>query len=294
MIAGVRLRRQTRATAHLRWRTSMIVGAGLITVILVGVVFSSLLEPYSPTKQDLSASLVPPIFAGGTARHLLGTDLLGRDVWSQLLTGGRVSLLIAAVALSIQVSLGTVLGLLAGYLGGWVDQLIMRIADIQFALPGLVALLAAVAIFGPSVTKLILFLGIAGWPIYARVVRGQVLSLREQDFIEAARALGATRRRIMLHHILPNILTTLIILATISVPDVILAEATLSFLGLGVPPQTPTWGSLVNAGQPYISTAWWISVFPGLAILTLVLSINLVGDGLRDLLDPRVRRQVAR
>jgi peptide/nickel transport system permease protein len=157
-----------------------------------------------------------------------------------------------------------------------------------------VALLAAVAIFGPSIPKLILFLGFAGWPIYARVVRGQVLSLREQDFIEAARALGATRRRIMVRHMLPNFVTTLVILATISVPDVILTEATLSFLGLGVPPQTPTWGSLVNSGQLYISTAWWISVFPGVAILLLVLSINLVGDGLRDLLDPRVRRQVIR
>jgi len=273
------------------WRhASLIVGGILAGSMVSAVLLANLIAPYDPQSVDLTASLRPPVFAGGTGAHLLGTDRLGHDVLSRVLFGGRVSLMVAITAFVIQGSIGTTLGLVAGYLGGRADQVIMRIAEIQLAIPGLIALLAAVAIFGPSLGKLILFLGVAGWPGYARIVRSQVLSIRERDFVTAARALGATKRRIMLRHVFPNVLTSIVVVATITIPSVILAEASLSFLGLGVPPDVPTWGSLVNEGRPFLSTAWWISTFPGLAIVLLVLGVNLLGDALRDALDPRLRR----
>jgi peptide/nickel transport system permease protein len=207
-----------------------------------------------------------------------------------VLFGGRTSLLVALVAFLIQGVVGTTLGLLAGYIGGRVDLFVMRVAEIQLAIPGLIALLAAVAMFGPSVGLLVLFLGVSGWPAYARIVRSQVLSLRERDFVTAAQALGASRRRILARHVFPNVLTSVVVVATISIPAVILAEASLSFLGLGVPPDVPTWGSMVNDGRGFLGTAWWISTFPGIAILFLVLGVNLLGDALRDALDPRLRR----
>ncbi|MCI0425961.1 MAG: ABC transporter permease [Actinobacteria bacterium] len=273
------------------WRhKSAIFGLILFGSMLIGALLAGWVSPYDPGAQDLSASLQPPAFAGGSTEHLLGTDRLGRDILSRVLHGGRISLLVAVAAFAIQSTVGTLLGLLSGYLGGRVDQVIMRIADIQLALPGLVALLAAVAIFGPSLFNLILFLGIAGWPGYARIVRSEVLSLRERDFVEAARVLGATRGRILRAHILPNVLTSLIVIATIATPGVILAEASLSFLGLGAPPDVPTWGTMVNDGRPFIATAWWVSMFPGLAIVVTVLGINLLGDTIRDVMDPRSRR----
>jgi peptide/nickel transport system permease protein len=273
------------------WRNkSAIVGLVLFGSMFLGAVFAGLLAPHDPGAQNLAASLQPPAFAGGTTEYMLGTDRLGRDILSRLLYGGRISLLVAGAAFLIQGTLGTTLGLVSGYFGGRVDQVIMRIADIQLALPGLVALLAAVAIFGPSLVNLILFLGIAGWPGYARIVRSEVLSLRERDFVEAARALGSTKRRILRTHLLPNVLTSLIVVATIATPGVILAEASLSFLGLGAPPDVPTWGSMVNDGRQFLATAWWVSTFPGLAIVITVLGINLLGDSLRDVLDPRSRR----
>jgi peptide/nickel transport system permease protein len=258
--------------------------------MLVGVVFAGLIAPHDPAAQDLSAGLEPPWFAGGTSKHLLGTDRLGHDIFSRVLFGGRPSLLIALVAFLIQGLIGTTLGLVAGYVGGRVDLVIMRVAEIQLAIPGLIALLAAVAVFGPSVGLLVLFLGISGWPGYARIVRSQVLSLRERDFVTAAHALGGSRRRILVRHIFPNVLTSIVVVATISIPGVILAEASLSFLGLGVPPDVPTWGSMVNDGRGFLSTAWWIATFPGAAILVVVLGVNLLGDALRDALDPRLRR----
>jgi peptide/nickel transport system permease protein len=270
--------------------TSGVVGAALAGTMVISVVLAGLIAPHDPSAQDLSAGLEPPWFAGGSREHLLGTDRLGHDILSRVLFGGRTSLLVALVAFLIQGVVGTTLGLLAGYIGGRVDLFVMRVAEIQLAIPGLIALLAAVAMFGPSVGLLVLFLGVSGWPAYARIVRSQVLSLRERDFVTAAQALGASRRRILARHVFPNVLTSVVVVATISIPAVILAEASLSFLGLGVPPDVPTWGSMVNDGRGFLGTAWWISTFPGIAILFLVLGVNLLGDALRDALDPRLRR----
>ena len=248
-------------------------------------------SPADPIRNSLLDRLTPPMWlAGRSARHPLGTDTLGRDVASRLLHGARVSLVVGLAAVAVAGTLGVALGLLAGYYRGWLDDVLMRVGDVQLAFPVLLLGVAVLAVLGPGERNLILVLGVSGWITYARIVRGETLSLGEREFVEAARALGARDRYLLARHILPNVLPPITVVATFSVARVIIAEASLSFLGLGMPPPAPSWGAMLDEGRNYITTGWWLALFPGLAILLLVLGINLVGDWLRDLLDPRMER----
>jgi peptide/nickel transport system permease protein len=267
-----------------------LVGGVLVGSIALAAVLAPWLAPYDPSAQAIVRRLRPPIWAAGTLEHVLGTDSLGRDVLSRLLFGARVSLLVGLSAVAVQGAVGTVLGLTAGYFKGRVDLLIMRLADLQLSIPPLVLAIGVIAVLGSSLTNIILILGLTGWPYYGRLVRSEVLSIRERDFVLAARAVGASDSTILWRHVFPNVTTSLTVAATFAVPLMIIAEASLSFLGLGVPPSVPTWGSMVADGRDFLGTAWWIATLPGIAILLTVLGINLFGDGLRDALDPRTRR----
>jgi peptide/nickel transport system permease protein len=267
----------------------MVVGAVLVAAVIFAALAAPWLASADPSAQDISNRVKPPL----TGANLLGTDSLGRDMLSRLLFGGRVSLVVGLTAVVIQGSLGAVLGLAAGYFKGGVDMLIMRLADLQLSIPSLVLAIAVTALVGPSLLNVILLLGFTGWPYYARLARSETLSMRERDFVLAARAIGASHATILRRHILPNIATSLIVAATFSVPLMIVLEASLSFLGLGVPPSVPTWGAMVADGRDYLAVAWWIATLPGLAILLAVIGINLLGDGLRDLLDPRTHLYAA-
>jgi peptide/nickel transport system permease protein len=258
--------------------------------MVLGAIFAPLIAPYDPLQTSLSARLQPPAFAGGTDAHLLGTDKLGRDVLSRIIYGARVSLSVSLLVILITGSIGTTLGIVSGYFGGWTDSVIMRVTDVSLAFPAiLVALLLAVTL-GPSFTTVVLAISLLGWAAYARLIRSEVLKLRNADFVAQARIIGCSPGRIMLTHIFPNVVNPLLILATLSVGLVILIESALSYLGAGIPPPTPTWGSMVSDGRGLIDTAWWISFFPGLAIGMVVLSGNFLGDWLRDRLDPRLRQ----
>jgi peptide/nickel transport system permease protein len=264
--------------------------AAVLLLMLGAAIFASQLAPYDPLQTSLSQRLAPPAFAGGTEAHLLGTDKLGRDVLSRIIFGARVSLSVSLLVILVTATIGTALGILGGYLGGWVDSLLMRITDISLAFPGiLIALLLAVTL-GPSFTTVVLAISLLGWAPYARLIRGDVLKLRNADFVLQARIIGCSPMRIMLTHIFPNIVNPLLILATLSVGLIILVESALSYLGAGIPPPTATWGSMVSDGRGLIDTAWWISFFPGLAIGLVVLAGNFLGDWLRDRLDPRLRQ----
>ncbi|MFI5266319.1 MAG: ABC transporter permease [Chloroflexota bacterium] len=262
---------------------SAIIGVALVGLVGLGAILAGWLAPHDPLAQDLSLGLRPPL----SAAFPLGSDSLGRDLLSRILFGARVSLAIGVSAVLVQGSLGTLLGLLAGYIGGTADMAIMRLADLQLSIPPLILAIGVMAVVGPSVANLILILGVAGWPYYARLVRSEVLSLRQREFIEAARCIGCRDSGILLRHVLPNVAASLIVLATFFVPLMIIQEAVLSFVGLGVPPSVPSWGSMVADGRDFLSTAWWIATLPGLAIFATVVGINLVGDWLRDVLDPR-------
>jgi ABC-type dipeptide/oligopeptide/nickel transport system permease subunit len=261
---------------------------GLATVVALYAValLAPLVAPYDPVVHgDLAtAAYLPP----GTA-HWLGTDQFGRDVLSRIIFGARISLAIGLFATGLAVVLGSLLGAIAGYVGGTADALIMRFTDMVMAFPRLVLLILIIALFEPSLAVIILVLGLTQWPGTARLVRGEVLSLREREFVQAARALGFGRARIIIRHLLPNVLAPVIVAATLGIGNTIVLEAGLSFLGLGVQPPTPSWGTLVADGRQSLLGAWWIATFPGLAIVVTVLAFNLVGDGLRDALDPRVR-----
>lgn len=268
-------------------------GLGVITAALLVAVFAPALAPADPVKNRLLDRLTPPMWAqGGTARHPLGTDTLGRDVLSRLLHGARVSLIVGLAAVLVAGVVGVALGLVAGYRGGWADDLLMRLGDIQLAFPVLLLGVAVIAVLGASLTNMILVLGASGWVTYARIARGETLSLKERDFVAAARALGAPSGHVVTRHLLPNILPPLMVVTTFSVARTIIAEASLSFLGLGLPPPTPSWGAMLDEGRNYITTGWWLALFPGLAILVLVLAINLCGDWLRDALDPRIEKGI--
>ncbi len=260
-----------------------LVGLSIVLIIVIIAIFADYIAPYDPLKVDLSKYLLPP-----SKEHLLGTDEFGRDILSRIIFGARVSLQIGFFAQVISISLGTVLGLLAGFYGGWVDDLIMRIVEILFAFPFLLFVIAVVAVFGPGIQNLYLAVALIGWAGVSRIVRGQVLSLRERDFVASARAVGAGTWRILFKHILPNALSPIIIEATLGMGGMIMLEAGLSFLGLGVQAPTPSWGSMVQAGLAYMRSAWWYPVFPGIVIMIVVFGFNLLGDGLRDALDPRL------
>jgi peptide/nickel transport system permease protein len=245
------------------------------------------ISPWNPQAQELSRRLIPPSWLSGP--HPLGTDAVGRDLLSNILFGLRVSLIFGVLSIAISVVLGVGAGVAAGYYRGRLDAVLMRAADMQLSLPFLLVALAAAAIWGRGLFKLIVVIGVIGWAEFGRTVRGSTLAVREKEFVEGARALGAADRRIMMRHILPNVLTPVIVLISVAMPRVIVAEATLSFLGLGVPLTTPSLGLLIDGGYKYLfSGAWWPSIMPGLVLMLLVVGINLVGDWLRDALDPRL------
>ncbi len=266
-------------------------GLSILASLCLGVLLTPFLAPTDPTAQpafqaagDLALRLAPP-----SMQHLMGTDQASRDVLTRILYGARISLGIGISAVAVSVSVGTLLGGVAGYWGGWMDVAVMRCVDVFMAFPRIVILIVLVAVFQPSVLLVIGALALTQWPFTARIVRGEILTLKEREFAEAARALGYSRRRILFRHLLPNALAPVIVVAALGIGNTIVLEAGLSFLGLGVQPPTPSWGSMVNDGWSHLFDAWWISVFPGLAIVLTVLAFNLVGDGLRDVMDPRGR-----
>ena len=268
------------------------IGAAIVGLVVLAAIAAPLLATTDPIEQDLSVALKPPFWLeDGSFAHPLGTDHLGRDVYSRLVYGAQVSLTISVLAALLGAVVGVAAGLAAGYLGGRVDMVIMRIVDLNLAFPLILLALAVVALLGASLRNLVIVMAITTWMIYARVVRGVSLTLREQEFIQAVRALGARDARIIIRHILPNVAAPILVIWTLEVARVILMESALSFLGLGVPPPTPTWGRMLAEGRDYLTMAGWIAVFPGLAIMFTVLGINFLGDGLRDLLDPRLRQQ---
>ena len=265
-----------------RW---MAVGSLVIIVIIFLVAgFASVLSPYDPGKTNVAFKLKSPSF-----QHYLGTDNLGRDVFSRMLYGSRVSLSVGFVAVAISVGIGILVGAMAGYYSGWVDSLLMRFVDVMLCFPSFFLMLTVVALLGPSLFKVMVVIGITSWMGTARFVRAEFLSLRERDFTQAAKALGVKDFRIIYRHILPNAMAPVFVTATLGVASAILVESGLSFLGFGAQPPAPSWGNILTEGRAYIFDAWWLTVFPGFAILVTVLSFNLVGEGLRDAIDPRLR-----
>lgn len=270
----------------------LVVGSWLI---LLGLVVTALLSPYvaphNPIRERLIDRLLPPAWVeDGEWRYLLGTDHLGRDLVSRIIYGSRVSLVVGVAAVAIGGALGITLGMAAGFLGGQTDEVIMAVADMQLAFPTILFAIAIIAVLGPSFINLVIVIGISGWVTYARIARGQVLSVREKEFVEAIRAQGGSQWRIVWRHILPNILSPLIVVATLDLARTIILESTLSFLGLGIQPPTPSWGGMLSDGREYLLSAWWIATFPGVALMLTALSFNRLGDWVRDLTDPRLRR----
>ncbi len=252
------------------------------------VLLAPWIAPHSPTSTDLGARLRPPVWQqGGTLRFLLGSDLLGRDVLSRLIWGARVSLPIALLATGLGATVGSTLGLIAGYYRGSIDGLLTNLIDVQLAFPFVLFAISVMAVAGPGMTVLVVVLAIGSWVGYARIVRGLAMSLREREFVQSARALGAAGPRILVRHLLPDLLSIIVVLATFDVGRIIILESTLSFLGLGVQPPTPSWGSDLRDAAVYVRQAWWMATFPGLIIMVVVLGVNLLGDTLRDILDPR-------
>ncbi|MGA7876085.1 MAG: ABC transporter permease [Desulfoferrobacter sp.] len=289
---SLRLMRETiREVAR---RRSALVGGILLCFIVLASVSFPLFYHIDPLEQDLLARFTPPFWQhGGSLAHLLGTDNLGRDVLSRILYGSRVSLLVGFSAVVVAELVGILLGLVSGYYGGRLDNLIMRVADIFMAYPFMLLTISVIAVMGSSIFNLILILGVSDWVTYARTIRGSVLSLKEKEFVEAARAVGTRHPVIIYRHILPNVISPLLVLGTLRVANIIIWESGLSFLGMGVPPPMPTWGRMLAEGRAYITDAWWLATFPGIAIMLTILSINLLGDGLRDALDPRLRNIVS-
>jgi peptide/nickel transport system permease protein len=266
---------------------------GVVTLILVLIaLFGPLLAPHDPVAGKITDRLKPPVWLGGTHNFLLGTDQIGRDELSRLILGTRVSLEAGAAGTLVACIVGVLLGLLAGYFGGIADWFISTAVNVMLTFPFVLLALAVIAVLGTSFRNLIIVLAITAWPIYTRVVRAQVQTLREREFIQAARVIGAGNTRIMLRHALPNVVNSIIVIASLQVAQLIILESFLSFLGLGVQPPTPSWGSMLGESRTYMFDKWWLATFPGLAIFVTTLAINLFGDGLRDLLDPRSRNTI--
>jgi peptide/nickel transport system permease protein len=279
--AGRRARRVRRLTA-----------AGIAFVLALGGVAAAApwLAPQDPTRQSLRARLVAPTMEAADGRaHVLGTDHLGRDILSRMIFGSRVSLLVGFAAVLVGGLVGSALGLLAGFRGGWTDTVIMTVADAQLAFPFILLAIGIIAVLGPSFGTLIVVIGLSGWVSYARILRSQVLGLRSREFVEAVHALGGSVLRIMWKHVLPNVLSSLVVIATLELARAIVLEATLSFLGLGIQPPTPSWGGMVQEGREYLDSAWWISIFPGILLMATSIVVSRTGDWLRDLLDPTLR-----
>jgi len=266
------------------YRLNLTARIGLVVLILFVLValFAPLVSPLDPNEQNLSRRL-----EGTSVQNLLGRDEFGRDILSRIIYGSRVSLAVGILVISISLTIGVSIGIVVGYLGGWLDELAMRVVDIVLAFPGILLAIALMAVLGQSLFNVVLALCITGWAPFARLARGEALSVRERQFVLAARALGASTLRVVARHILPNIISPILVKATLGMAGVIVAEAALSFLGLGVRPPTPSWGAMLNAGRAFILVTPHLVVFPGIAIMLVVLSLNFFGDGLRDLLDPR-------
>jgi peptide/nickel transport system permease protein len=259
-------------------------GGAVVLLLFFLSFFAGFITPYEPDTLDLYNVLMPP-----SAEHWLGTDDLGRDVLTRMIYGARISLKVGFVSVGIAVVIGTVIGLVAGYYGGWIDNVLMRFVDIMLCFPTFFLILAVIALVGQSIWYIMAIIGLTGWMGVTRLVRAELLSLRERDFVLAARTLGASDFRIIFRHILPNAMSPVLISATLGVAGAILTESALSFLGIGVPPPTPSWGNILTSGKDYIEFAWWLTLFPGLAIMVTVLSYYLVGEGIRDALDPRMK-----
>jgi peptide/nickel transport system permease protein len=265
-------------------RVLIVLGAGILLCLFIAALFAPRFAPHHPLRQSLAEDLIP-----FSADHPLGTDKLGRDVLSRILYGGRISLLVGVSTVALSLTIGVIIGSLSGYVGGWIDQLLMRLVDILLAFPGILLAIAFTAVLGPGLAHVVIALCLIGWTGYARLVRGEILALREREFVQAARALGCQPRRIILRHLLPNLLPPLLIQATFGLAAAIVAEGSLSFLGLGVEPPTPSWGSMLNDGRQFLLVAPHLTTYPGLAVMLTVLALNLVGDGLQDRLDTRNR-----
>jgi peptide/nickel transport system permease protein len=271
-------------------RRTALFGMLVVLGVMLAAALAPLVAPFDPLEQDIGQRLREPGWQDAQGRlHPLGTDHLGRDILSRIVFGSRIALVVGLAAVVISGLLGMLIGLVAGYFGGRVDDFLMRLADIQLAFPFILLAIAVIGVLGPSLQNIIIVIGVSSWVVYARVVRGEVLSIREREYVQAAIALGSQPWRVLRHHVLPNTFTPWLVVATLDMARVIVIESALSFLGLGVQPPTPTWGGMLADGRVYLSTAWWLATFPGLAILITVLGINLFGDGLRDTLDPRLK-----
>jgi ABC-type dipeptide/oligopeptide/nickel transport system permease subunit len=259
-------------------------------VIVGATLMAPWVAPHDPLGVDIRHRLVPPAWMeGGTTQHLLGTDQVGRDLFARVVYGGRVSLVVGVFAVLISATLGILLGLAAGYFGSRTDAVIMTLLNVMLSFPFVLLALAVIAVLGPSLVNMIFVLGVADWPLYARVIRAETLAIREREFITAGRALGMSHARIMFGQILPNLVSLIVVIATLQVARVIILESFLSFLGLGIQPPTPAWGNMLGDGRVYMLNSWWIAAFPGLAIFVTTLAINLMGNALRDWLDPHMK-----
>ena len=273
------------------WRFKWgLLAAAVLLLVVASAVGAPWIAPYSPVTVDIQHRLGPPAWMdGGTRAHLLGTDQIGRDLLSRVIYGGRVSLVIGTAAVLVSSSIGVLLGLAAGYFAGRVDWAIMTLVNVMLTFPFVLLALAVIAVLGPSLINMIIVLGVADWPLYARVIRAETLAIREREFVLAGRALGMSHVRIVFGQILPNLVSVIVVIATLQVARVIILESFLSFLGLGVQPPTPAWGNMLGEGRVYMLNSWWIATFPGLAIFVTTLAINLMGNALRDWLDPHMK-----
>lgn len=263
-------------------RSWLYAGTAILLLLTAAALFAPVVAPYDPLGQNLDQDLIPR-----SSEHWLGTDKLGRDILSRIIYGGRISLLVGITTVALSLAIGIVIGSLSGYFGGWIDQMLMRLVDILMAFPGILLAIAFTAVLGPGLDHVILALCLIGWTSYARLVRGEILSLRERDFIQAARSLGCRPKRIILRHLLPNLLPPLLIQSTFGLAAAIVAEGSLSFLGLGVEPPTPSWGAMLNDGRQFLLVAPHLTTYPGLGLMITVLALNLIGDALQDRLDRR-------
>ena len=279
------------SSLHRVWRLKWGLFAAVVMLIVIGSAAAApWIAPADPLAVDIRHRLAPPAWmAGGTAAHLLGTDQVGRDLLSRVIYGGRVSLIIGTSAVLISATIGVLLGLGAGYFAGRIDWTIMTLVNVMLTFPFVLLALAVIVVLGPSLINMIIVLGVADWPLYARVIRAETLAIREREFILAGRALGMSHGRVVFGQILPNLISVIVVIATLQVARVIILESFLSFLGLGIQPPTPAWGNMLGEGRVYMLNSWWIAAFPGLAIFTTTLAINLMGNALRDWLDPHMK-----
>jgi peptide/nickel transport system permease protein len=271
-------------------RKTALIGAIIVSIVIISALLAPFISPHDPNASDLSKRLLPPSWEEkGVQEHFLGTDHLGRDILSRIIYGTRISLIVGIITVLISGIFGTILGLIGGYYRGFIDSFLMRLTEIQLAFPFILLALAIMAVLGPGLKNVIIVLSITGWVMYTRLVRGEVLLIRELEYVKATKALGQKSRKIIFNHILPNVFPTIIVVGTLRIANMIIAEASLTFLGLGVESSIPTWGSMLADGRNYITTSWWVAAFPGIAIMLTVLGINLLGDWLRDVLDPRLK-----